>query len=79
MTTLMKLSNVIARLSLAAMVLSSTAVAQLGAKYPATQGGAGDPPGAPEIDVALVGAGVALLIGGLFVFTAVRRKRLAGS
>jgi len=35
--------------------------------------------GAPEIDVALAGAALALVIGGLFVLTTARRRKLARS
>lgn len=37
------------------------------------------PASAPEIDVSLIGAAVALVLGGIFILTAVRRRKLARS
>lgn len=60
------------------VALASSAFAQQSSQA-TTQGTQRPASGAPEIDVALTGAAIALVLGGLFIFTTARRKKLASS
>lgn len=68
------------------VVLASSAFAQQSAKSQGStngtlgQGSQGQGhSGAPEIDAALTGVAAALVLGGVFIFTTARRKKLAAS
>jgi len=62
------------------VVLTTSAFAQTRGQTPPKSGGSTEAKhSAPEIDVGLTGAAAALLLGGVFVFTSARRKKLAAT
>jgi hypothetical protein len=82
MTTFNKHLTSIVRSGTGLFVLGSVLLAQNSQNVAqvsmgAPSGGAPSTNHAPEIDVALAGGALALVIGGLFIVTAIRRKRLA--
>jgi hypothetical protein len=62
----------------ALLVLASSALAQQSQAHGGMRSGS-TAGGAPEIDVALTGAAIALVVGGILVFTTARRRKLARS
>lgn len=65
--------------ALTLLALASSSFAQQAAQVSGGGSGSSRGPSAPEIDVALTGAAVALVLGGVFLLTTARRKKLASS
>jgi len=71
--------QVLSRVAVLAALTSST-LAQKSQAHGGMSGGSSSGGGhAPEIDVALAGAAIALVLGGILVFTTARRRKLARS
>lgn len=60
-------------------VIATLVTSALAQKSQGQQGPARGSGGAPEIDAALTGAAIALVLGGIFLITTARRRKLARS